>query len=254
MGMFCAYLAYTVIAVAGGPLWLGVVVALVAGFLIGVVTDRGLMKPVRHLSHSAMLILTLGLLMILEGAALQIWGQNYKSFPSLVTGRPFFINIGESRIIMTRQDVFILVITALIMLGLFLFFKLTKTGLAIRATAQNEDSAKLMGVKVGMIFAFAWGVGTALSALAALLAAPRTQIHPNMMLNLQIQGLTAGVLGGFTSLPGTVLGGLMLGIIQQLVGVYISEEMKMAIALAIILVLLLIKPQGILGKRSTERV
>jgi branched-chain amino acid transport system permease protein len=75
-----------------------------------------------------------------------------------------------------------------------------------------------------------------------------------MMLNLQIQGLTAGVLGGFTSLPGTVLGGLMLGIIQQLVGVYISEEMKMAIALAIILVLLLIKPQGILGKRSTERV
>jgi branched-chain amino acid transport system permease protein len=254
MGMFCAYLAYTVIAVAGGPLWLGVVVALVAGFLIGVVTDRGLMKPVRDLSHSAMLILTLGLLMILEGAALQIWGQNYKSFPSLVTGRPFFINLGESRIIMTRQDVFILVITALIMLGLFLFFKLTKTGLAIRATAQNEDSAKLMGVKVGMIFAFAWGVGTALSALAALLAAPRTQIHPNMMLNLQIQGLTAGVLGGFTSLPGTVLGGLMLGIIQQLVGVYISEEMKMAIALAIILVLLLIKPQGILGKRSTERV
>jgi branched-chain amino acid transport system permease protein len=155
---------------------------------------------------------------------------------------------------MTRQDVFILVVTALIMLGLFLFFKLTKTGLAIRATAQNEDSAKLMGVKVGMIFAFAWGVGTALSAFAALLAAPRAQIHPNMMLNLQIQGLTAGVLGGFTSLPGTVIGGLMLGIIQQLVGVYISEEMKMAIALAIILVLLLIKPQGILGKRSTERV
>jgi len=111
-----------------------------------------------------------------------------------------------------------------------------------------------MGIRVGTVFAFSWGVGTALSALAAIMAAPRTQINPNMMLDLQIQGLTAAVLGGFESLPGTVVGGLLLGIIEQFVARYLSEELKMAFALLIILILLLIKPEGLLGRRSAERV
>jgi len=93
-----------------------------------------------------------------------------------------------------------------------------------------------------------------LSALAAIMAAPRTQINPNMMLDLQIQGLIAAVLGGFESLPGTVVGGLLLGIIEQFVARYLSEELKMAFALFIILILLLIKPEGLLGRRSAERV
>lgn len=254
MGMFSAYIAYSFLAIVGAPLWLAVLIAIVFGFFLGVGTERGLMRPVRHLSHSAMLILTLGVLMILEGLALQIWKQDFKSFPSLVTGRPFIIRLAGGRIILTRQDVLIFIVAAVIMTALFLFFKLTRSGLAIRATAQNESAAKLMGIKVGSVFAFAWGVGTALSALAAILASPRTQIHPNMMLNLQIQGLTAAVLGGFESLPGTVLGGILLGIIQQLVGKYISEELKMAFALVVILVLLLVKPSGLLGGKRAERV
>ncbi|MBO8166663.1 MAG: branched-chain amino acid ABC transporter permease [Kosmotoga sp.] len=254
MGMFAAYIAYTVFAIAGLPLWLAVLTAIVFGFFLGAATERGLLRPIRHLSHSAMLILTLGLLMILEGLALEIWKQDYKPFPSLIHGRPIFIKFPQGRIILTKQDLLIFGIAAVIMLALFLYFKFTRVGLSVRATAQNETAARLMGIRVGTVFAFSWGVGTALSALAAIMAAPRTQINPNMMLDLQIQGLIAAVLGGFESLPGTVVGGLLLGIIEQFVARYLSEELKMAFALLIILILLLIKPEGLLGRRSAERV
>lgn len=253
MGMFSIYIAYTFLTYAGAPLWLSISIAIVFAFFLGVAAERGLLRLVRHMSHSAMLILTLGMLMILEGLALQIWKQDYRNFPNLVSGVKV-IKFLDGRIILRNQDILIFAVAAAIMLGLFLYFKFTKTGLAIRATSENEKSAKLMGIKVGLVFAASWGIGTALSAVAATLAAPRTLIHPNMMLSLQIQGLTAAVLGGFDSLPGTVVGGLLLGVIEQLVGNYISDELRTAFALVIILVLLMVKPSGLLGSKSVERV
>jgi branched-chain amino acid transport system permease protein len=253
MGMFSIYIAYSLLTYSGAPLWLAVAVAIVFAFFLGVAAERGLLRLVRHMSHSAMLILTLGILMILEGLSLQIWKQDYRSFPNLVSGVRI-IRFLDGRIILRNQDILIFIVAAAIMIGLFMYFKFTKTGLAIRATASNERSAKLMGIKVGLVFAAAWGISTSLSAVAATLAAPRTLIYPNMMLALQIQGLTAAVLGGFDSLPGTVVGGLLLGVIQQLVGNYISDELRMAFALVIILILLMVKPSGLLGSKSVERV
>ncbi len=254
MGMFSCYLTFTFYSILGVPFYVSILVGLVFALFVGILTERYLLRPVRHLSHSAMLIITLGITMVLEGLALLIWKQDYQSLPNLVSGRPFILKLQDSFLVISRQDLLIFVITGFTVFGTFFYLKYAKLGLAIRASSQNEEAAKLMGIKVGSVYSFAWGFGTLLSALAAILAAPKTNIHPNMMLNLQIQGLTAAVLGGFSSLPGAIVGGLLLGIIEQLVAEYISVEMKLGFALLIILVLLLVKPEGLLGKSSNRRV
>ncbi|HOO32210.1 MAG TPA: branched-chain amino acid ABC transporter permease [Thermotogota bacterium] len=254
MGMFAAYITFSCYAFFGFPLVLAILTGLVFAVIIGILTEKFLLRPIRHLSHSAMLIITLGMLMTLEGFALLIWKQDTRQLPNLITGRPLIINIQDTMLVITRQDLLIFVLTAVIVFGTFFYLKYTKLGLAVRASSQSEEAAKLMGIPVGGVYGFAWGFGTALSALAAILAAPKTYVHPNMMVNLQIQGLTAAVLGGFDSLPGAIVGGLLLGVIEQFVGEYISAELKMAFALIIIICLLMIKPSGILGKSSKGRV
>lgn len=254
MGMFAAYITFSCYAFFGFPLVLAILTGLVFAVIIGILTEKFLLRPIRHLSHSAMLIITLGMLMTLEGFALLIWKQDTRQLPNLITGRPLIINIQDTMLVITRQDLLIFILTAVIVFGTFFYLKYTKLGLAVRASSQSEEAAKLMGIPVGGVYGFAWGFGTALSALAAILAAPKTYVHPNMMVNLQIQGLTAAVLGGFDSLPGAIVGGLLLGVIEQFVGEYISAELKMAFALIIIICLLMIKPSGILGKSSKGRV
>ncbi len=254
MGMFAVYITFTCFAILNMPLLIAVSIGLLFAVALGLVTERFLLRPIRHLSHSAMLIITLGMLMTLEGMALWIWGQNVQQLPSLITGKPLMINLGETFLVIPQQDLLIFILTGVIVFGTFFYLKYTKVGLAVRASSQNEEAAKLMGIPVGGVYGFAWGFGVALSALAAILAAPKTYVEPNMMLNLQIQGLTAAVLGGFDSLPGAIVGGLLLGVIEQYVGAFISAELKLAFALIIIIVLLLIKPSGLLGKSSQRRV
>jgi len=254
MGMFAVYITFTCFAILNMPLLIAVSIGLLFAVALGLVTEKFLLRPIRHLSHSAMLIITLGMLMTLEGMALWIWGQNVQQLPSLITGKPLMINLGETFLVIPQQDLLIFILTAVIVFGTFFYLKYTKVGLAVRASSQNEEAAKLMGIPVGGVYGFAWGFGVALSALAAILAAPKTYVEPNMMLNLQIQGLTAAVLGGFDSLPGAIVGGLLLGVIEQYVGAFISAELKLAFALIIIIVLLLIKPSGLLGKSSQRRV
>ncbi len=254
MGMFATYITFTFYAILGMPFYLSVIIGLVFAVVIGIVTERFLLRPVRHLSHSAMLIITLGLLMLLEGLALLIWKQDYQQLPNIISGKPFILRFEGGMIVLPPQDLLIFVLTAAIVFGTFFYLKFTKLGLAIRASSQNEEAAKLMGIKVGSVYSFAWGFGTGLSALAAILAAPKTNVHPSMMVDLQVQGLTAAVLGGFESLPGAIVGGLLLGVIEQFIGKYISVELKMTFALLIIIVLLLVKPSGLLGKSTKRRV
>ncbi len=254
MGMFAAYITFSCYAFFGFPLLLAIFMGLLFAVILGMLTEKFLLRPIRNLSHSAMLIITLGMLMTLEGTALWIWKQDTRQLPNLISGKPLIVNFGETFLVITQQDLLIFILTAIIVFGTFFYLKYTKVGLAVRASSQNEEAAKLMGIPVGGVYGFAWGFGTALSALAAILAAPKTYVHPNMMLNLQIQGLTAAVLGGFDSLPGAIVGGLLLGVIEQYVGEWISAELKLAVALIIIIVLLLIKPSGILGRSSKRRV
>lgn len=254
IGMFSAYIVFTFVALVSTPLWLAVILGMVFAVALGLTAERFLLRPIRHLSRSALLIITLGMLMILEGLALQIWKQDYRQLPALVTGRPMIIRFADVFLVIPQQDILIFWVTGLTVLGIFLYLKYTKMGLAIRATAQKEEAARLMGIRVNTVYAFSWGLAAGLSALAAILAAPRTQIHPSMMIDLQIHGLIAAVLGGFESIPGAIVGGILLGIIEQLVGSYISVELKLTFALVAVIIVLLIKPAGLLGKASRRRV
>ncbi|MDD3599779.1 MAG: branched-chain amino acid ABC transporter permease, partial [Firmicutes bacterium] len=191
--------------------------------------------------------MTLGLFMVFNGAAGWVWGFDPVSFPYAVRGRPVFI--GD--IIVTRDSLLVLAVTVIMAGALYLALRFTMAGIAIRATSQNPRAARLMGVPVPKVYSLTWGMSAVLGAVAGVLIAPTTFLSPSMMAEVQIKAFTAAVLGGFSSLPGAVVGGLLLGVLENLVAGYISTQLKSTFAFALIVVVLLIRPSGIMG--TTER-
>lgn len=253
MAMFMAYVMYTLISLGLGP-WPALVVVMAVSMLFGYTVERFTLRPLRKLSHGSMLIVTFGLLMILEGLATQIWGTQYKSLPELITGKPFILRGNFGVVVFRRQDLLLFVVLAIVSLTIFLLYRFTKIGIAMRAVSENEKAAQLMGINPNRVISYSWMVGTAIGTLVAVLGAPRTYVAPTMMIYYQLQGFTAAVLGGFDSLLGAVCGGLALGVIENLIGGYISNELKTTLSLAIIVVILLIRPQGMFGSEEIRRV
>ncbi|MEJ5230240.1 MAG: branched-chain amino acid ABC transporter permease [Pseudothermotoga sp.] len=253
MAMFMAYVAYTFLTLGFGPV-VALFLVLPLAALFGFVVERYTLRPVRHLSHSSMLIITLGILMILEGLSTQIWGTQYKGFPELITGRPFIIRGFSTLLVIRRQDLLVFVILGVVSTLIALLMKYTKIGTAIKAVSEDERTSQLMGINPGKVFSWSLMMGTMLGTTVAILGAPKTYISPTMMLFYQIQGFTAAVLGGFDSFAGAVVGGLALGVVENLIGGYISNELKTSFSLILIIVVLLIKPQGLFGSREIRRV
>jgi len=253
MAMFMAYVTYTLVSLGLGP-WPALAVVIAVSMLFGYVVERFTLRPLRKLSHGSMLIVTFGLLMILEGLATQIWGTQYKSLPELITGRPFILRGNFGIVVFRRQDLLLFAVLAIVSLTIFLLYRFTKIGIAMRAVSENEKAAQLMGINPNRVISYSWMVGTAIGTLVAVLGAPRTYVAPTMMIYYQLQGFTAAVLGGFDSLLGAVCGGLALGVIENLIGGYISNELKTTLSLAIIVVILLIRPQGMFGSEEIRRV
>jgi branched-chain amino acid transport system permease protein len=212
------------------------------------------MRPVKHLSHAAMIIITLGLLMIFEGLSIIIWGTDYQQFPQIAEGAPFLMNLGDNLLVLPLNDLVNMVIALSVTVALALFLKFTKLGTAIRARSQDEVGASVVGININKVDALVWGIGISLAALVAVLAAPRTYVHPQMMTNYQLYGFTAGVLGGFYNLFGAIAGGLLLGIMEKLVGYYISPDYQLSIILILIIVVLVVKPTGLFGSKFEGRV
>ncbi|MCD6102617.1 MAG: branched-chain amino acid ABC transporter permease [Thermotogae bacterium] len=253
MAMFMAYVAFTFTAMGLGPA-VALIIVLPLAALFGYAVERFTLRPIRHLSHASMLIVTLGILMILEGLVTQIWGTRYKNFPELIKGKPFVFSGKAGIVVFRRQDILVFLILICISVLIYLLIKHTKLGIAIKAVSENEKAAQLMGISPGKVFSWMWMFGTALGALVAVLSAPKTYISPVMMVFYQIEGFTAAVLGGFESFAGAIVGGLALGVIENLVGTYISNELKSTFSLILIIVVLLIRPQGLLGSRKIRRV
>ncbi|WP_041082477.1 branched-chain amino acid ABC transporter permease [Thermotoga profunda] len=253
MAMFMAYVAYTFLAFGIGPvaaLFLVLPLAAIFGFVV----ERYTLRPVRHLSHSSMLIITLGILMILEGLSTQVWGTQYKAFPELISGRPFILRILSTPLVIRKQDLLVFGILGSVSILIGLLMKYTKVGIAIKAVSEDERTSQLMGINPGKVFSWSWMIGTMMGTTVAILGAPKTYISPTMMLFYQIQGFTAAVLGGFDSFVGAVVGGLVLGVVENLIGGYISNELKTTFSLILIVIILLIKPQGLFGSREIRRV
>lgn len=265
-GMFATFVALSVYLLTGNVI-LMLLAGAAAGLVLGVLIDKFLMKRVKGLSHSSMLIITLGLLMIIEALAFAIWGTEPLIFPKVVDRAPLIVKLSKGILILPANDLAGALIALGVSVALAFFFKYTKFGTAVRAKAQDVVGAQAVGVNTKSVDAAAWGIGIALSALVGMLIAYKSSVTPSMMVEMQIYGLTAAVLGGFSSLFGAIVGGLMLGLIQETVVTLMSAgftalnitssnpvDYQFSIILIIIIVMLAVKPDGLFASRFKGKV
>ncbi|MDB4897446.1 MAG: branched-chain amino acid transporter permease protein [Firmicutes bacterium] len=250
MAMVCTFVGFTLLSYMKVPYGLSLLLVLAFALGFGSLLERGLMRPLMRQPHVSQIMVTLGLAMILNGIAGQIWGFEPHAFKAPLGGDPYrFVGLALS-----KDSLLIFGISALIVLSLFLFFKFTLAGTALRATAQNATAAKLMGIPIGMAFNMSWAVAAVLSATAGVLIAPSTTLDPNFMAEVGIKAFAGAILGGFSSLPGAVLGGLFLGVLESLVAGYISTELKSVFSFSLILLVLVVRPYGLLGSPARKKV
>jgi branched-chain amino acid transport system permease protein len=252
MAMFATYLAWSLLN-AGLPYWAAFICTLAIAFVGGVVIQRVVIRPVENKPILTIVIVTLGLLVILNSVAGWVWTYLQKPFPSPFPREP--IRVGN--IVFGAHDLGEIGVTLMMLALLFAFFRFTPLGLAMRAAAQNPLSSRLSGIRVSWMLALGWGLAAVFGAVAGLMVAPVLTLDPNMMGGIQIYAFAAATLGGFTSPLGAVVGGFMVGIVENLVGTYVSfigTELKLTVALAMIIVVLLVKPSGLFGRTHARRV
>jgi branched-chain amino acid transport system permease protein len=252
MAMFSTYVAWQMIQ-WGAPVWLGIGGTLVIAFIGAALIERLIIRPVEKASVLTVVIVTLGLLIVFNSTAAWIWKSLIKEFPSPFPNKVWAF--GKVRL--TAQSVGILAVLVAIVLLLYLLFQRTKVGLAMRAAASNAESSRLVGVSVGRMLMLGWGLAAVLGALSGVLVAPKLFLEPNMMASVLIYAFAAATLGGFDSPVGAVIGGLIVGVSENLASTYIAfigPDFKIVTALVIIIAVLLVRPTGLFGSRQVARV
>jgi branched-chain amino acid transport system permease protein len=250
MAMVSTFVAFTMLSVYRVPYGGAFLLTILFAMVFGAFLERTLIRPQLRKPHVSQIMVTLGLSMILNGLAGQIWGFEPKAFKAPLGGDPYRV----AGLAVSRDSLLIFAVAAALMLAMYLFFKYTMAGIALRATAQNVSAARLMGVPIGTVFALSWALAGALSAVAGVLVAPNTALDPNFMTEVAVKAFAGGILGGFNSLPGAVVGGLFLGVLENLVAGYISTEMKSVFAFSLILLVLVVRPYGLLGAPVRKKV
>ena len=253
MAMFTTYIAWTLIENHGWSYWPAFVVTLAFAFVLGLGVQRVVIAPVSNASVLTIVIMTIGLVLTFNGLASLIWSAEIRAFPSPFPNDTWQIG-GVS---ISQQDVGTFAVVLALVALLWAFFQFTKVGLALRASALNPDASRLVGVRVGWMLAIGWGLAAMLGAVAGMLAAPTVLLDPNMMQAILIYAFAAAVLGGIDSPLGAVAGGLLLGVGLNLIGTYsdfVGADLKLPVALLIILIVLLVRPAGLFGKPVTRRV
>ena len=252
MATFATFLAWTFLD-HGISFWPAFALTLAIAFAGGVALERIVIRPVEGRPVLTVVILTIGLLILINGATQWIWGGAVRKFPSPFSTRP--IHVGSAAF--SIQDIGIVGVSLAAVALLTLFFRFTKLGLGLRAAALNPDSSRLVGIRVGWMLAFGWGLAAVLGAVAGMMVAPVVFLDPNMMQTILLYAFAAAVLGGLESPVGAVAGGLALGVILNLLGTYVSTfggEMRLVGGLAVILAVLLIRPTGLFGRTAVRRV
>jgi branched-chain amino acid transport system permease protein len=248
MAMFATYLAWALMQ-AGFPYWGAFFITVISAFVGGVVIERVIIRPVENAPILAVVIVFIGLLVIFNSMAGWIFSYTIKPFPSPFPEQPLFGNP-----YMSSHEIGSMSITLAVLFLLFVFFRYTPLGLAMRAAAQNPESSRLVGVRVGWMLALGWGLAAAIGAIAGMMVAPVVFLEPNMMGGILLYAFAGALLGGIDSPGGAVLGGFIVGVLENVVGTYLGTELKLTMALVVIIGVLVVRPSGLFGKVHVTRV
>ena len=250
--MVGGYISYTVVTKLGVPGWLSVIIAMAVCTVLGVVIEGLAYKPLRAAPSLAVLITAIGVSYFLQNSALLIWGANVKSYPSLISGT---LKLFDNRLSISYVSMLTVFACVVIMVGLTLFTAKTKMGKAMRACSEDKGAAQLMGINVNKTISVTFAIGSALAAIAGvLLCSSYPTLVPTTGSMPGIKAFTAAVFGGIGSIPGAFLGGLLLGVIESFAKAYISTQLANTIVFAVLIVVLLVRPAGLLGKYVPEKV
>ena len=251
--MVGAYISFCVTNYLGLPAIVSVVAAVVVCTALGITIEALAYKPLRGTPSLAVLITAIGVSYFLQNAAQLIWGTAPKNFTSVVTMKPIMLFGGE--LVITGEVILTVVVSAIVMVGLTLFTGKTRTGKAMRAVSEDRDAAQLMGINVNRTISTTFAIGSALAAVAGvLLCSTVPTLQPTTGSMPGIRAFTAAVLGGIGSMPGAMLGGVLLGIIETFSKKYISTDFSDAIVFGVLILILLLKPTGLMGKQVQEKV
>ena len=252
MAMLATFVAFTLIA-HGMNYWLAFVITLVAAFAGGIVIERVVIHPVERAPVLTLVIVTLGLATLINGLAGSIFGYVPRAFPS-----PFSVQtVNILGALASFQDLGVIAVSAVVLLAIYLLLQHTTVGLTMRAAAHHAEASRLLGVHVSWMLALGWGLASAVGSVSGIMVAPIILLEPNMMQTIIIYAFAAAVLGGIESPLGAVVGGVIVGVTVNLAGVYlpfVGGDLQLAVALAIIVAVLVLKPNGLFGRPTVRRV
>ena len=249
LAMFSTYIAWALIQ-AGVPYWVAFLATVLAAFLIGASIDRFLLRKMGNAPVLSTVTVFIGLLLVFNSLAGTIFGHTIRSFPS-----PFGLEPPFGNKLISAHQVGAVCVCLVLLAVVFAFFRFTRYGLAMRAAAYNPRSTELNGIPVPLMITLGWGGAAAVGAVAGMMVAPVVFLEPQMMGGVLLYAFAGALLGGLTNPWGAMLGGVLVGVAENVLGAYvIGTELKMTVALALIVTVLLVRPEGLLGKKIVSRV
>jgi branched-chain amino acid transport system permease protein len=251
MAMISTFVAFTLLVTSEYSFAVSFIGAIVFAAALGIFLEFVFLRRAKDPNILSLILITLGFEMILYGLASWKWGADQKDLPFPVSDFDV-INLGSA--VISYLNIATLLITLSLMFILFLFFKYTKVGIAMKATQQNATAARINGIRTNRILSITWAMSSVIGAVAGILLAPIATLDPNLMLEPLLKGFSAAVLGGMTTLVGAALGGYILGVIENLFGGYVSLEFKSVVAFGIIVLVLCFKPSGLFAKHYVRKV
>ena len=250
--MMGGFFAFTLHVLWGMPYLPSLLIAVAGGFALGVLTDRSVYRPLIKAPPLSMVLATVGFSFLLKGIGRYFWGGQGEvvPFPPLANPAPVVV-LGMP---LFPQQLVVLAGAIITMIILTLFFKMTRAGKTMQATAEDVRAAQLVGIRVNRVYTLTWGTGAALAATAAVLMAPLTLLTPDVGFNLLLKAFAATILGGLGSMPGAIVGGFLVGITEAFAGGYVSSAFQDVSAFVIIMIVLVIRPTGLFGERGVREV
>lgn len=244
-----AYMGWLFVTEFHMPYFPAIAAVMVASGLVGVVVERVAYRPLIKSPPFTVILATLAVGLIIKNAIRLVWQDTPRTISGVLSSTP--IAIGD--ILITPERIAIMATVVVVVTALMLFFRYTRLGKAMRATAQSQEAAALMGISVSGIFSKTWALGSALGGVAGVLIAPLVGINTELG-GVLIPGFVAAIVGGFTSIPGAIVGGIMVGVFENFAGVFVSSSFKRVVSFVILIVVLMIRPSGLFGKPARKQV